>query len=339
LRKLVTVKTIDRIDPIENADAIESAVIGGWHTVVRKGEFTAGDSVIYFEVDAFLPAGVPAFASFSERSSKTVDSPVTNLPAVGHVLRTMRLRGTLSQGLALPLQFGLTTSSSQEEVETVMAELGVFKYETPVPSTLSGEIAGSFPSGVQKTDSERVQNLTDEFLAGLNAEDWYATEKIDGTSATFVNDADGLRFASRNWELKDNGTHVFSRIAAEFNLREILPVGAVMQGEIYGPGIQGNPLRVKNIQFAMFTLKLPEGVTASPELEKFTATHSVPVLDWTLPATVDEAVETVYDMRSHFNANVQAEGVVWWNSKGEVFPELGYRANFKAINNKFLLKR
>ena len=61
--------------------------------------------------------------------------------------------------------------------------------------------------------------------------------------------------------------------------------------------------------------------------------------DLVLPSTVDQAVEQVDGLKSLVNPDVQAEGVVWWNRNDVIYPELGDRSNFKAINNKFLLKQ
>ena len=51
-----------------------------------------------------------------------------------------------------------------------------------------------------------------------------------------------------------------------------------------------------------------------------------------------EAVAQAYVLKSLLNPNVQAEGIVWWNKERELFEELDFRPNFKAINNKYLLK-
>jgi predicted amino acid dehydrogenase len=37
MRKLATVRVIDDIQPIKNADAIEVATVGGWKAVIGKG--------------------------------------------------------------------------------------------------------------------------------------------------------------------------------------------------------------------------------------------------------------------------------------------------------------
>lgn len=334
MRKIVQIKKIDTITPIENADAIEAAHLGGWVVVIKKGEFAVGDPVLYFEIDSFLPGSVPEFEFLLARGTKTVQSPIANTEVEGHVLKTARLRGTFSQGLILPLGWGLTADSDQEDINAVMETLGVFKWEPPVPT--GGAQVGAFPAHVMKTDSERVQNLSDEFLAALNKDEWFATEKIDGTSATFTKTPDGeFIIASRNWALDPDGEHAHAEVARRLNLKETMPNGAVIQGEIFGEGIQKNPLKVQGTQFRVFTSEdIDPASPLGQEIEKI----RVPRLDFILPDTVAEAVEQVFKMKSTLNNQAQAEGVVWWNTKGTLFEETGNRPNFKAINNQFLLK-
>lgn len=67
MRKLATIQRISAIRPIEGADKIEVADVLGWSVVVGKGEFQAGDLAVYFEIDSWLDASNPAFASFEDR--------------------------------------------------------------------------------------------------------------------------------------------------------------------------------------------------------------------------------------------------------------------------------
>lgn len=59
IRELVYVVTIDDILPIEGADRVEQAVVGGWHIMTRKGQFKPGDPAIYFEIDSKVPETEP----------------------------------------------------------------------------------------------------------------------------------------------------------------------------------------------------------------------------------------------------------------------------------------
>ena len=96
-RKLATVRCIDSIDPIPGADAIEVATVGGWKTVVAKKDgFKAGDLAIYCEVDSWIPTELAPFLSKG-------NEPREYNGVKGERLRTIKLRGTLSQGLILPM--------------------------------------------------------------------------------------------------------------------------------------------------------------------------------------------------------------------------------------------
>lgn len=180
VRKLVSFKTVEKIKPIENADAIELVCFGGWQVVVKKDEFKVGDKVIYFEIDSFLPKGIKQFAFLVEKSSKKALDTKGN-EVVGHVLKTIRLRGAISQGLVLnPKDFDKELNTQKDLEDYFYNELGVFKYEKPLP--LDTTIIGNYPNFTTKTDSERVQNLSDEILQKLGEKcTWIATEKVDGT--------------------------------------------------------------------------------------------------------------------------------------------------------------
>ena len=89
-RKLATIRKIDTISPIEGADLIEVASVGGWNVVTKRGEFKAGDLAVYFEIDSFLKEGNPAWQFLVDKSSRMFDGER------GHVLRTVKLRGVYS---------------------------------------------------------------------------------------------------------------------------------------------------------------------------------------------------------------------------------------------------
>ena len=339
MRKMASIKEITQITPIENADRIESASIGGWNIVVQKGVHNVGDKVLFLEIDAFLPEDYPAFESFAQRSTKRALSPLTHEYVTGHVLKTAKLRGVYSQGAIVPLdEVGLSPDATQADVDTWAEQVGVFKYELPAVVN-NPDIVGVFPSQyATKTDAERVQNLTDEFLQSLDTSEWYATEKVDGTSATFFVDQDGvLRAASRNYEIslhteKDKKSP-YQIIAEQLHMSDWFTTpGAVIQGEIMGEGIQGNKLKLKGLHLYVFHTNMDAETLRKHNVE------FVPEVDMQFPTSVEEAVQQVDGMKSLINPKVNAEGIVWWNKEGHTYDVLDDRANFKAINNKFLLK-
>lgn len=150
MRKLATVEVILDVQPIENANRIEVAKIRGWKVVVRKGEFQPGDICVYFEVDSVLPE--------DERFKFLADS--WNERMQGYRLKTRRMRGQISQGLAMPVSTFPEIEEPKAKVgEDVTELLGVRLYEPPRSPDSELQAAGSFPSFVPKTDEERVQNV------------------------------------------------------------------------------------------------------------------------------------------------------------------------------------
>jgi len=337
VRELVTLETVTSITEIENADLIASAKVRGWNLVVKKDEVKVGDKVVYFEIDSHLPLADRRFAFLEPRGSKIVNG------VNGHVLKSARMRGVYSQGLAMPATLfpELESLAAGEDLATV---LGVTKYEEEIPEEMAGTASGAFPTRfAPKTGAERVQNLTGVYADLRASYDWFATEKIDGTSTTFVNDGGVLRVAGRGWEFSAPASPAEAttpwKIAAEYKILERLPVGFTVQGELYGAGILAkNTLKEAGKKFLAFNV-LRDGVFV-PRSEWPAAIEEIgtPVLDLELPATVEEALAQVEGMKSVLNPAVMAEGIVWHNTAGARIPELQGRTGMKAINNRWLVK-
>jgi hypothetical protein len=148
-RKLVTVRKIDSLNPIEGADAIEVATVGGWKVVVKRGEFQVGDLALYLEVDSFLPES-------DERFAFLMKSGVREFEGVrGHKLRTIKLRGQLSQGLLLPVSLFEVELWGKDLAGDLADAIGIKKWEPAISPQLAGQIKGAFPSFIRKTDQER----------------------------------------------------------------------------------------------------------------------------------------------------------------------------------------
>lgn len=249
-------------------------------------------------------------------------------------MKTIRLRGAISQGLVLsPKDFDKELNTQKDLEDYFYNELGVFKYEKPLP--LDTTIIGNYPNFTTKTDSERVRNLSDEILQKLGEKcTWKGTEKVDGTSSTWWKDENGmLHVASRNYEVAILKDSVHYQLIKKYKLDEILKPNEIIKGEIVGEGIQKNPLKIQGKKLLIFEWNSPYR-DLPEELEEI----KVKTYDFPFPKTVEEAVAQAYGLKSLINPNVQAEGIVWWNNEQELFEELDFRPNFKAINNKYLLK-
>ena len=195
-RKLASVRKISDIQSIPGADMIELAIVDGWKVVVAKNVgHKVGDMVVYCEIDSFLP--IKEEFEFLRKSSYKKMSDGTE----GFRLRSIKLKGQISQGLVLPLKdLQLPNKDLLEVGMDVTKELGIVKYERPIPAELSGKIKGLFPSFLRKTDEERIQNLSNEY-ENLKQHKFYVTEKLDGSSATFYSKDGVFGVCSRNLEL------------------------------------------------------------------------------------------------------------------------------------------
>ena len=340
-RKLASVRKITNLTPIEGADKIELATIDAWKVVVAKDvNHKVGDMVIYCEIDSFLP--IKEEFEFLRKSSykKMGDQE-------GFRLKTIKLRGQVSQGLILPISVlnpeGTNIYVDPFEGLDVTDMLGIIKYEPPIPADLAGKVKGLFPSFIHKTDEERIQNLSSEYetYKEKNKEDvkFYVTEKLDGSSATFFIKDGVFGVCSRNLELLETEGNSFWKVARELKLEESLvslEKNICLQGELIGEGVQGNPYKVKGQTvrfFNGFNIDTQENI---PFLEFVELTQkmnltTVPILDYdfTLPETVENMLEYA-DKKSELNSNLDREGVVVRSYDRTI--------SFKVISNKFLLK-
>ena len=333
-RKLVTVEKILDVKPASNADALEIVKVRGWNVVVKKGDFKVGDVVLYFEIDSTLPESDSRFSFLMHKGVKSI--VVDGVDYRGHVLRTMKLRGNLSQGLVLPLS---DFPEVNPESEDIAGDLGVVKYEPPIPANLSGQILGKFPSEVRKTDAERVQNLESSWDA-IKKHRWVATEKIDGSSVTLGFDGEKFRACSRNWELRVTDDLSSYDVAKRYGIADVLKAhpGLWIQAELAGPGVQGNKLRLSGQRLFIFNvIKNGEYLPRSQWHDRLLK-NAAPTLPLELPETVSETVSQVDGMMSTISPDRFAEGVVWHSAIGQGLDYLDGRDCFKAINNSWLLK-
>jgi RNA ligase (TIGR02306 family) len=338
-RKLATIRTITNIQPIDGADMIELASVGGWNVVVAKDVgHKVGNKVVYCEIDSFLPIR-EEFEFLRKSSYKKMGEQE------GFRLKTIKLRGQVSQGLILPISV-LNPPDTNIYVEPfegldVTEMLGIVKYEPPIPAELAGKVKGQFPSFLRKTDEERVQNLTKEF------EEWkyqskhqfYVTEKLDGSSATFYYNNGEFGVCSRNLELLETEGNTFWKVAREMDLENKLSKygrNISLQGELIGEGIQGNPYKIKGQKVMFFNVfdidkQQRESLGGFLKVMDDLFLEFVPIIDivFELPESVDEMLKMA-EGKSKLNSNTEREGLV--------VRSIDTTISFKAISNKFLLK-
>lgn len=356
MRKLASIRRINDIRSIPNADAIEVVQVDGWNVVAKKGEFAVGDLCVYFEIDSVLP--VCEEFEFLRKGcyvQKEWLRSETNPEGEGFRLKTIKLRGQVSQGLVIPLDTILDSYVGREvhfnehtwlvaEGEDITDYYGIVKWDPPLPATLSGKAKGNFPSFIPKTDQERIQNVPQEVLDRYSDELFEVTIKLDGSSMTVYSYEGRVGVCSRNLELDyiNSPETTFAKVFVESGLAEAIKdyPGIAIQGELMGPGIQGNRENLKDHQFYVFDVyDIMEGrYLSSQERLKVVATlQSKGVKIYHCPIMVDcraaaMTKEEVLEMAEGPSVNnAIREGLVFKSIENPDF-------SFKAISNKFLLK-
>lgn len=328
MRKMATVRRIDAIGPIEGADAIEVATVGGWKVVIKKGEFQAGDLAVYCEIDSWIPTELAPFLSKGKE-------PREFEGIKGERLRTVKLRGQISQGLLLNLDNVIPETHSFGEDSDVSEYLNIVKWEKAIPAQLAGQVKGNFPTQIPKTDQERVQNLKKEIASAQGAV-FEVTEKLEGSSMT-VYKIDGVfGVCSRNLDLKRDENNSFWATAIKLDIENKMAFSDnfAIQGELIGPGIQGNIYNLSNLEFRVFDIyDIKDGCYLNPAdreniIGRMGLDH-VPVLDDAF--VLNDSIEELLNLAEGTSrlGDTEREGIV--------FKEVNGGITFKAISNKYLL--
>ncbi|RFS13974.1 RNA ligase (ATP) [Emticicia sp. C21] len=335
MRKLASIQRIIALEPIEGADNILKAKVLGWELVTKKDEFAVGDLCIYCEVDSLLP-DKPEFEFLKSKSFR---------------IKTIRLRGQISQGICFPLSF-LPENFEIEEGADCTDVLGIIKYEPQIPANLVGIMKGGFPSFIPKTDETRVQILQN-VLAKYKGEACYIAEKLDGSSATYYIRDGVFGVCSRNLEIEEDNENTYWKVAKVLNIEEKLRSlngNYALQGELVGEGVQYNKMKMKGntvFFFNLFKIDTFEYVSYADfmQLMKALELPTVPVLNdnFILPNSITDLVE-MSKIKSTIQPAMWAEGIVirLLNEKLDktLLRDLGGhgRISFKVINPEFLLK-
>ena len=287
LNSVCYVGVIGEIRPIEGADNIELAMVGGWHAIIRKGEYQVGNKVVVATTDAVIPQ---ALSDLME---------VTGYLRKGQRVRTVKLRGVYSECLLIPFKYLAPKSleNNVEEGHDMMGILGITKYEPPV-KMVEMSVGGRKIKYHQNPNFHvyykfpNLKNVPDLFTE----EDRVSiTRKLHGTNARYgivrkkkLSLMDRVRkffgnkwvefeyvYGSHNVEKGSDSqgfysTDVWRTIADEYKIKEKLweyvkeyfipqhlGSGVVIYGEIYGHGIQKNyEYGLKDIKFAGFDVEI-----------------------------------------------------------------------------------
>lgn len=365
-RKLVTIQQITAITDIPGADLVAVATIQGWQVIVKKTEFKVNDLCLFYEIDSFLPLE-PRY-EFLKKTTKFDGKE-------GYRLKSIKLRGVLSQGLALPLSMFPEITTTKLDFD-YSSQLNVIKYDNEQqeyaqkPGLKSGKARGSFPSQIPKTDQPRIQNLV-TYFSTMTDEEFEETLKLDGSSMTcykiayiptrwekfksffgFKYQDNHFGVCSRNLELKRTANNVqtfdnqgkisvydqsdFWATAIKYDLESKLPVGYAIQGELIGPRIQANHEKVSELEFYCFDVfNINTGSYLLPQ-DRREFCALHNIPHVPVISTHSTPLQLgLEDLLKHVEGQSMNPGTV---SEGRVYKHVSKPITFKAISNLYLLR-
>lgn len=370
-RKLAHIEKIDSISPIKDADFVVMALIQGYETVVKKDDFREGDLIVYIECDS-LCHETPDFEFLRGTKFK---------------IKIRKFKGQISMGLVMPLSIlpkgnynigddvtellqirnYVKMQEDKEEFENIsnvqrnsrsvllkiLMKNSSFRKIYLKLNTIS---KGDWPDwGVSKTDEVRIQNECALLLDHFD-EEWYITEKLNGSSQTFFHHKIIkwgfpkwiFGVCSRNIWLKTPDNSNFWKVVKKYDLekrfkRVFSQREAVIQGELLAPNIQKNQYKVEEPEFYVFNYirhGVRQGQWDMLNISKILGLKTVPIINHGFVPSEHIKSKDIKDVVNYMLeyskgksklCNVDREGIVCRLVKN---PDI----SFKVINPDFLLK-
>lgn len=264
-----------KIEPHLNADSIELGIFDGYVSIVKKGQYSTGDLVVYIPEASVIPEWILKQQGFWD------DTKNAGMLAgsAGNRVKAIKLRGVLSQGLVFPVRsiddkFFISTPNGEIEVvenQDVSGILGITKYEPPIPACLAGEVA-ALPQYTLKYDIENYKKYPNVISENDKI---VLSEKIHGTWCSLYYNKDlthdellnGNMFATskglsaQGLVLKYNDKNVnnaYNKTLEKMTdklelLSEAFNSPVYILGEVFGP-IQDLRYGYSDIQFRVFDI-------------------------------------------------------------------------------------
>lgn len=235
MRELATVQIVKEILPIPERDRIGLAIFEdiGWRIIVRKDQVSPGDKMVVIECDSIIP---------DKETYKFLDK---KLP---RTLKTMKLSGVISQGLAIPVkdyEVEIPWITGIPPKNNVTELLEITKYEPPDQGTRGGNTVRTFPTHIlPRTDETRVQSKP-RLIQELRGKPYYITTKLDGASYTSFWLEENYHVCTHNNEIAW-GENWWWKASYNQEIEEKLKYhpDMALQGEVNGPGIQNNRMKI-----------------------------------------------------------------------------------------------
>lgn len=338
-RKLASVQKITNLSPLGAKNQDELATVLGWKVIVPANQYKIGEKIIYFEIDSILPANKKWTRKMKPKNLHIKTVSRYNEISQGYIMKL----DTLLKAENFP---NLKMNIDDLEEGFDLTEILEIKKFDENSEEGKKELEKKFPSElIEKSDEIRLQSNLN-YIELFEGKEFYSTLKYDGSSATYLIEPNTNKFrvCSRNMGLNENDKNIYNDIAVKYDIKnKLLKYDGkyAIQGEVYGPKVNGNPLKVPELKIAIFTIKnIKDNIYLGfDEMIKLCKEMEIPFVE-----VIEEGIfnyKTVEQLLEKSKGNYPGtdgprEGIVYrlkndWNKDNK-------RLSFKVINDDYLIK-
>ena len=336
MNKLATIQRIYSIQQHPNTDTLSIAKVLEWPVVVKRGQFKEGELIVFIQIDSIVPE--TEYFEFMRKQKFRVWNA--------------KFRGSPSSGLVCPISILPSfkpelrfEEGCSDEGEDVTEILGITKYERPLDTSVRGDAAGGFPTSLISISDEDNMLSYSNSLSELEDKEIYISQKVDGSSTTFIFNEGEFKACSRRFELKEGSGFPWGAVK-KYDIKTKLTTlnrNLAIQAESIGPKLNGNTMELKELEIKVFRIKdlNTRQVLGFYELKSLCESLSLPMVDVIEVCKFDKNIHTVEYFRNLADSQIwktngkPGEGVVVAPTIPFYSPSIGKEWSLKIINQNY----
>ncbi len=338
---------IDQLEQIPGADFIELAVVSDYRSIVKKGQFSVGENVVYIPEGAIVPENILQEMNLVGKLAGSQKNRVKGI----------RLRGCISDGLCYPVKEDWEFGQDVKEI------MGIKKHDPAemlssagVPMFSRLKKKGPLIEYGFKFDVEDIRKHKNCFEEG---EEVVATEKIHGSCfiAGFIPElniaflsskghfANGIEIDFESEEMKQN---LWVQAFEKYNLKNVCEelskkFGDIVYvfGEAFGNQDMKYGLSGGSADFRAFGIRVGKKWLDFDEYRGILAEFNIPVVPelYRGPYSFDKIKEVASGSETLTGKEVHLrEGVVVYPIKERFHPRLG-RLFLKFVSGEYRTRK
>lgn len=256
MNKLATIQKIHSIQkhPNEEVEKLEVAKILEWPVVIPKGQYKEGELVVFITIDSIVPESNPYFEFMRRQKFRIWNARFKGAASSGLVCPLSILPSKINDLLLHPNCDFISTYQEQDDVTEL---LGITKYEKPLDMSVRGDAAGNFPTNLISISDEDNMLSYPKALEELDGKEVYVSQKVDGSSTTFIFNNGEFKACSRRFELKEGSGFPWQAVN-KYDIKNKLikyNKNLVIQAESIGPKLNANRLELSELEIRVFRMK------------------------------------------------------------------------------------